>query len=188
MNQSNTVVLLPLVSKLLNAKGQFLGALWTRSMKTRKGIVANVTKTVRTVVQVGVNYDNREVVKEARADGTAPKVNAGLPWGQWEIFPYVISHKGEQYVRLYPVRNEDGTPRSCKTIYRLNGQRVNKAMVEAICPASEFSKGTPTECYTLNAKNLQQVKFSGIYNRGNAKTTVVSRPAPVAAPALVYAP
>jgi len=183
---NSTIVLLPLVNKILAAKGQFLGALWTRQMKTNSGVLATVTKTVRTVVQVGVNYDNRQVVQALRNTGDLPYTNQGLPWGKWEIFPYVISHKGEQYVRLYPVRNEDGAPRSCKVIYRINGRRASYAEVAAICPKGEFSKGMPAECYTLNAKSLQQIKFSGIYNRANAKATVVTRPATVPANVTVF--
>lgn len=163
-----------LTQKILNAKGQFLGALWTRSMKTRKGIDANVTKTVRTVVSAGITYDNREVVKEARANGEAPAKNAGLPWGEWENFPHTITHKGSRYVRLYPVRNADGTPRSCKVVYRINGQRASRDEVEALCPSSEFSSGSATECYTLNEANLRSVKFGSVFTRANAKRTLVN--------------
>lgn len=164
-----------LTAKLLNAKGQFVGALWSRPMKTLKGIPANVTKTVLTTVQVGVDYDNRQVVKDARASGEAPKENAGLPWGVWENFPHTITHKGERYVRLYPVKDGEGKPRACKVVYRINGVRATKAQVEAICPKGEFSSGGATECYTLNEKNLRCVKFGGlIVSRADAKKALVS--------------
>lgn len=169
-----------LTSKILNANGQFLGALWTRPMKTRKGVNAIVTKTVRTVVTAGITYDNREVVKEARANGDAPATNAGLPWGVWENFPHTITHKGARYVRLYPVRNADGSPRACKVVYRVNGKSASRDEVATLCPSSEFSSGSATECYTLNEANLRSVKFGGVFTRANAKRSFVKVAAEVA--------
>ena len=165
----------PLTAKLLNAKGQFVGALWSRPMKVKAGVASLVTKTVLTTVQVGVDYDNRQVVKDARASGEAPKENAGLPWGVWENFPHTITHKGARYVRLYPVKDSEGKPRACKIVYRINGERATKAQVEAICPKSEFSKGGATECYTLNENNLRAVKLGGVItSQANAKQTLIS--------------
>lgn len=165
----------PLTSKLLTAKGQFVGCLWQRPMKVKAGVLANVTKTVLTTVQVGVNYENRECVQEARANGEAPAKNAGLPWGEWENFPHTITHKGQRYVRLYPVKDAEGKPRACKTVYRINGVRATKAQVEAICPKSEFSSGGATECYTLNENNLRSVKLGGlVVSRADAKRALVS--------------
>lgn len=162
----------PMADRLLTLKGNFVGVSWNRPMKTRKGVVANVTKSVRTTVQVGVNYENREVVREARADGTAPAENAGLPWGEWEVFPYVIAHKGKRYVRLYPVRDGNGKPRACKVIYKVDGKAVTRDAVEALCPASEFSSGAPTECYTLAIENLRTVRLA---RRADAKVNYLSK-------------
>jgi hypothetical protein len=159
-------VLPEVANRLLGLKGHFVGVSWNRPMKTRKGVDANVSKSVRTTVQVGVNYDNREVVRDARANGEAPASNAGLPWGEWEMFPYVIAHKGKRYVRLYPVRDGNGNPRSCKVVYRINGNSASRADVEALCPASEFSSGSPTECYTLAVDNLRTVRLA---RRSDAK-------------------
>lgn len=156
----------PMADRLLGLKGNFVGVSWNRPMKTRKGIAATVTKSVRTTVQVGVNYENRAVVKEARANGTAPSENAGLPWGEWEVFPFVIAHKGKRYVRLYPVRDGEGKPRACKVVYKVGGKTTNRAEVEALCPSSEFSSGAPTECYTLAIDNLRAVR---LVRRADAK-------------------
>jgi hypothetical protein len=177
--QSNmsTVTLSSLAQKLVNTNGNFVGLLWHRPMKTYKGTAAVVTKTVRTTVRVGLEYDNREVVKEARADGTLPAENAGLNGMEWVQYPVVLRSlkTGKAMIRVYPVKNADGSPRSCKTVYRINGVRVTKQMVQEICLASEFSKGTPTECFSVPADAIQQVKLAGeIYSRRNAKTALVS--------------
>ncbi len=162
----------PLADRLLTLKGNFVGVSWHRTMKTRKGVAANVTKSVRTTVQVGVNYENRAAVQDARENGTAPATNAGLPWGEWEQFPYVISHKGKRYVRLYPVRDGAGNPRACKVVYKVDGKTVTRAEVEALCLAGEFSSGSPTECYTLAVENLRAVRLA---TRAAAKTNYLGK-------------
>jgi len=161
-----------IADRLLGLKGSFAGVCWSRPMKTRAGVTAEVTKSVRTTVQVGVSYDNRECVKDARADGSAPAENAGLPWGEWVQYPYVIGHKGRHYVRLYPVRDGAGKPRSCKVIYKVDGKTVTREDVEALCPKSEFSAGTPTECYTLAVDNLRAVRVN---RRAMAKTNFLGK-------------
>jgi hypothetical protein len=162
----------PLADRLLGLKGNFVGVSWHRQMKTRKGVAATVTKSVRTVVQVGVNYENRAVVQDARANGDAPETNAGLPWGEWEQFPYVIRHKEKRYVRLYPVRDGEGKPRACKVVYRVNGRAATRSEVEALCLAGEFSSGAPTECYTLAVDNLRAVRLAA---RAAAKTNYLGK-------------
>ncbi len=163
MSLVNTKNLPHLVQKLLTVKGQFVGVLWTRPMKTRKGTVAVVTKTVRTVVSVGIDYDNRGEVIEARANGELPAKNAGLPWGKWieGLEKYVIEHNGNYYVRMFPVKNADNTPRSCKVVYRIDGVIATKEQVQLLCLASEFSSGEAPKCFTLTATYLQQIKFAG---------------------------
>lgn len=158
---TSTVSLSPIADRLVSVPaGQFVGVSWVRPMKTRKGVEAVITKSVRSTVMVGANHDNRQAVIEARANGEAPSENQGLPWGSWVegLENRVIEHKGNLYVRLYPVQNKDGSPRSCKTIYRMNGKIVTKAMIEALCLASEFAESKSFTCYTLGEKNLRSVR------------------------------
>lgn len=164
-NQLNAVCgLFPVLRKVIGAQaGSFLGVSWVREVKTRKGVDSIVTKSVRTVVRTGISYDSREVVQTARANGDAPSENAGLPWGNWLSFPYVISHvrKGDTavnyYVRLYPVRDASGNARACKVVYRENGKRIDSQRARELCLASEFSDSRPTDCYTLSLANLKRV-------------------------------
>ncbi len=145
---------LPLLGRILAKRGQFTGCLWVRTLKTRKGVTVTVTKETRATVRVGLDYDSRAKVQDARADGELPAVNAGLPWGQWLAFPYVIAHKGNHYVRLYPVEG-----RYPKVIYRVNGQTVSKAEAETLCLASEFGEvRADIGCFTLGLHNLVRVR------------------------------
>jgi hypothetical protein len=77
-----------------NRPGAFQRVAWTTTVKpaaAHKGTV--LTKHTVAVIRTGIAYANLGV-----NDG----VDTGpLPWGQWAIFPYVITHKGAEYVRLY---------------------------------------------------------------------------------------
>ncbi len=147
------------INLALSRKGQFAGFLWNRPMKTRKGISSLVTKEVRCVARVGIDYDKQAKVLEGRANGELPEVNNGLPWGQWKQFPYLIEHTnktGEEnlYLRIYPLSNSKP-----KVIYRINGQIARKEEIEGLCLASEFKEDNGDRtCITLNVNNLQRMK------------------------------
>jgi hypothetical protein len=98
----------------------------------------------------GGSYDNLKSTKEARANGDAPAENAGLPWGQWEVYPYQIGHKGKEYSRVYFKR--------CKVIYLLNGKRVQKREVAHMLKASKPNKG---ETFTVTSENIKSIKVKG---------------------------
>ncbi len=133
--------------------GSIFGALWSKQLKTLSAHSdLKVTKETRTTVRAGIAHDNRAVVQDARAAGELPAKNAGLPWGEWESFPYVIAHKGERYVRLYPVAS-----RVPKVIYRINGKMASKDEVRQVCPVSEFPEHKETGCFTLKLSNLKRL-------------------------------
>lgn len=137
-------------------KGQNLSAIFGRPMKTRKGVIGNVEKVSSVVIRGGIDYDNMNVVKEGREDGTLPAENAGLPWGEWAEFPLHIAHKGIDYARLYPASGLDFRP---KVEYYLDGVLVEKSVIEPLCLASEFpKKGDEAPlCYTIKAENLRAI-------------------------------
>jgi len=80
---------------------------WLRNVKTRKGVVANITKAVRMVGRMGIDYDNLAAVQSKRESGELPSENQGLPFGYWIEAPYLIGHvkkdetKETTYLRLY---------------------------------------------------------------------------------------
>lgn len=154
---SRVFALFPALALLMTVKGGFVGMLWQRPCKTRAAFKhLNILKTVSAVGRVGVNHENREAVKEARANGDLPAVNQGLPWGEWVLFPYFIGHNGGLYIRLYPV--EGTVP---KASFTLDGQPVSKESLTAYLLASEFSEVNESiGCMTLKAENLRQVRYS----------------------------
>lgn len=141
-----------ILQNVLAKKGQFGRASWTKALKTRKGVSAKIEKQVTMSMRAGLDYDNLTAVKEKRESGELPKENAGLPWGQWVAFPYLISHKDKHYLRLYP--NGNG---KIETQYFLNGE---KTTMEAIAPhvlASELPSGEKPECITVTLENITEL-------------------------------
>ncbi len=142
--------------KALSLKGQFTGLLWVRQLKTLKGVTSTITKEVRCVGRIGIDYENLKGVQGMRANGDLPEVNQGLPWGRWARFPYLIKHKGKDgvsklYLRIYP------SSKGCKVIYRINGQLARQEEVRPLCLASEFRDSEPL-CITLGVDSLRRVR------------------------------
>ncbi len=140
------------LSYLLTRKGQIVTITARRSMKTLKSTQAMIEKLSVFQARAGINYDNVKAVKEKRESGELPAENAGLPWGEWHQFPYVIRHKGKFYFRLYTVAN-NFTP---KTVYFVNGVESDRATVEPLCLASEFYDKI-TDCFTYPLEGILSV-------------------------------
>ena len=126
---------------------------WTRPCKTRKGTMAGITKSVRMVGRMGIEYDNINEVQEKREEGTLPKENAGLPWGQWSEYPWLIEHKGKFYLRLYNGTSSLTTP---KSTFFMDGIEAEKAEVAPFLLASELAE-KDGDCFTCSIENLTRV-------------------------------
>ena len=139
---------------LAMSKGSFHSIVWERTMKTKKAFSGQtITKRSFAVVRFGVEYDHMKAVQMKRESGELPAQNAGLKWGQWEMFPYFIKHNGCIYVRCNPSHNNPIT-----TEYYLNGIKVDKAQIENMCLASEFRKTEALDTFTLNVENVIAVR------------------------------
>jgi hypothetical protein len=138
---------------LLSRKGQIVTVETERSMKVRKN-QEPILKQSEFQCRVGVNYDNIASVKEGRANGEKPAENAGLPWGEWVVFPYVIAHKGEYYVRCTVVRNNF---RKAAKFIR-GGVEISKEEAQVACLASEFSEGGDNEVFNIKVSSIRSVK------------------------------
>ena len=141
--------------KILNAKGKFVRASWKSNPKPA-GKFKNVILEKRTigVVQAGVDYSNLSAVQNAIADGERGEVQE-LPWGQWKVFPYIIEHKGEEYIRLYPSQGINHYPKSS---YFVNGEEVDKEKFAEYLTPSESKKLLEKEdhplCFTIKSENI----------------------------------
>ena len=142
-----------MLDTLLSRKGQIVTMLTERDCKVRKN-KEPIRKRSEFQCRVGVNYDNIQAVKDGRADGTKPAENAGLPWGEWALFPYIITHKGEYYFRCTTLNN--GFRRA--PIFTRNGTEITKEEAQIDCLASEFSEGEPSEVFNIKVSSLLEVK------------------------------
>ena len=138
---------------LLSRKGQIVTVKTQRPVKMKKG-QPQVMKASEFQCRVGVNYDNIQAVKDKRESGELPKENAGLPWGEWALFPYVIHHKGEYYVRCTVLNNGFRKP----AVYTIDGAVVDKEAVKAMALASEFREGDDNEVFNIKLSSVVEVK------------------------------
>ena len=115
----------------------------------KAGVV--LEKITRSVVRTGVDFANLRTVKEAIENGERKEVGS-LPWGEWKQFPYLIEHKGAQYLRLYPVMTV-----APKVAYKVNGQEVDRDTFKSYLTPSaqaDMDKDTVPECFTVKAENV----------------------------------
>lgn len=143
-----------MLDTLMSKKGQIVTMCTVRPAKVRKGRDP-IEKHSQFQCRVGVNYDNIAAVKEKRESGELPKENAGLPWGQWHVFPYVIEHKGEYYFRCTTLNGGHRWPAK----YYRNGVEISAEEAKADCLASEFSeKKSISDVFTIKVSSIVEVK------------------------------
>jgi hypothetical protein len=78
----------------------------------------------------GINFSNLGAVIDGIRDHERGPVQP-LPWGQWQQFPFIIEHKGERYLRLYPMG---------RTLFLVNGVEVDRPTYDAASPADRSTK------------------------------------------------
>ena len=108
---------------------------YRREAKVKKGSPI-VHKEVCLDTKFGINYDNKKSTMVGRQNGTLPKQNAGLSWGRWYSYPYLIEHKDKYYLRI-------DTEKSKKTIsWYCGGAEVDYNDIEHYLLASEKKPDT----------------------------------------------
>ena len=134
------------VLALREHKGQFLAAEW---MSEPKPLAAHKGKVLRkfskATVRTGVEFRNLSAVKEAIANGERDEVGS-LPWGEWMVYPYIITHKGSEYIRLTLT---EGCPIASR--YEVDGVEVEAAAFYSMLPKQS---GERPEVLTVKVANL----------------------------------
>jgi len=127
------------ISEFTNAaKGGTIHTLtYTKELKTLKNVTDVITKTTKCQVQLNCRYDNLKAVKEARADGSLPAENQGLPkgtsWVEGSKALIRTDSTGKISLRCTKFNGNKG-----ETTYYRNGQVVNKEEIKPLCYSSEF--------------------------------------------------
>jgi len=138
---------------LMAPKGANIIVEWLRPAKTRKTCTMTIEKHVRMVGRLGLNYDAQKDVIAKRASGELPEKNAGLPWGQWAIYPYLIEHKGTFYLRLYTGTSKTTHP---MVEWLCEGVAVPKSLIENELLASELTE-KDGDCFNCKLENMMQI-------------------------------
>ena len=144
------------ILKGLNAPGAFVRVSWESDVAVAAAHKNHaVRKSVTAVVRSGITYDNVGDVIVGREDGTLPAENAGLPWGEWIVYPLHVAHKGADYVRLYPAKGGKVT-----ATYTVDGREATREEVLAMMTPSARAKAEDGEaplCFTVKAANVVAV-------------------------------
>ena len=126
----------------LNRKGAFQRFSWRSEVKPAAAHKEReLHKFTTAIARTGISYANMAP--------NADKETGELPWGQWEEFPYLISHKERLYARLYVL---DG---SVSTGYYVDGVKVDKDEFDQyLTPSARKSKVNETGTITVKLENL----------------------------------
>ena len=134
----------------IGGAGQFAQVTWESVVKTPAKSLDVVVKRSSATVRAGIAYANL-------AQNSDTETGA-LPWGEWETFPYVISHKGQTYFRLYL---SDGW--KVEQTFTINGEPATREEAQAVTLPSAWSKsnGEPVKTFTVKAEGVISIGKGG---------------------------
>jgi len=156
------------LQKFMSCKGQFLSASWV-SPKTpaaaHKG--HRLEKRSSGLFRAGISFANLRSVKDAIDSGERDEVGP-LPWGEWAVFPYTITHKGATYFRL--------TPPSL-TIYFVDGIECDKSFWTLAPEDARSIKSVPdwsslVTRYLVDGSEVSRETFNGFLTPSAAEKKI----------------
>ena len=128
-------------------KGSFAIARIVSKKKPLKAYAQHdITKVILCTVRTGIEFRNQKEVKESG------KEVGSLPWGEWEAYPYAITHKGNRYLRLY-------LGQSLKVFYLVDGVKVAANVAKQMLPKIKPSQ--KPLCITVKESGLVSLKQKG---------------------------
>jgi hypothetical protein len=144
---------LEFIDVLKSRKGQYVRieySTYPEPAAAHKG--RSLHKRTTMVVRTGVGFENLASVQLAIASGQRGEVQP-LKWGEWAAYPWVITHKGAEYLRL----TIDGIPNRAESVYEVDGVKVNRAeFLALLTPAKqrEAESGDRPEVLTVKMENI----------------------------------
>ncbi len=130
----------------INAPGiNVLHVQWTTFPTPAARHKAHMLQKITTAtVMTGVEY--------AGLSANNDRETGDLPWGEWSNFPYVVTHKGKDYIRLNTI---DGTVR---TTYLVDGDVVDRRTFLTYLTPSAANKPAPhAGTVTIKAENVRLI-------------------------------
>jgi len=126
--------------------GQYAQVTWQSPVKTpAKSDIVVIKQSIATV-RAGMEFQNLAQNSE--------RITGPLPWGEWLVPPWVITHKGGLYYRLYLT---DGWKVDQK--FTIDGETKTKEEAKAVTLPSAWTKrtGEPVMTFTPKAENVLAV-------------------------------
>ena len=122
-----------------------LGMEWQTEVKpAAKWRGHTLTKISRAICLTGVEYRNLAVNEDTET--------GALPWGEWSQYPYVITHKGQDYLRIYAV------DKTVTTRYFVDGIEVfREDFLPYLTPSQREAKRPNGGVMTVKAANMRLV-------------------------------
>ena len=142
-----------IISQVESRRGRHVKVTWQRVAKVLNGASSLlIVKRTSAWVRSGIDYANLNVVKEGIANGERGEVQP-LPWGEWIQFPFIIGHKGTEYVRLYPATFDNLKP---EVEWSINGRPASYESCEQYLLSSEKRKDEDDRplCFTVKAESV----------------------------------
>ena len=157
-NDMNTNTATNAITAFLSCKGQFASVTFKSNPKpaaSSKGVM--LEKVTTGVFRAGINFANISSVKEGIANNERGEVQP-LAWGEWVNFPFVIAHKGENFLRLTVASGK-----VMSVTFKVNGVEVSREEFETHLIPSARSEAkadkAPVEVITIKEANL--ISFNG---------------------------
>lgn len=148
-----------MIEVLKARKGQFIRIeYFTNPAPAAAHKAHTLTKRTTMIVRTGIAFENLTSVKMAIAAGERPEVQP-LAWGEWDVHPWLITHKGCEYLRV----TIDGIPNHASSTYEIDGQPVSRGeFLALLTPAkrAEAESGDRPEVLTIKVPNI--VSLAGI--------------------------
>lgn len=148
-----------ILERIKRHPGAFLRVVVASPVPTLKSVDGvNVIKRSTLYVTAGTEFANRKDVREAIEAGERGEVGP-LPWGEWDQYPYSLTHKGQTYVRLYPptaaqLASFNLAPR---VEWFANGEPISRDVAETYCGAKAKAREQDGACFAVNAANIQEL-------------------------------
>ena len=147
-----------IVEKIQDKRGASLNVRLVSEIEALKSHAGKlVQKITEMTVISGVSFENRKDVREAIEAGERSEVGS-LKWGEWKQFPFVISHKGAEYIRLYlpsQAQQEAGFCRKPSVKFFCDGVEISREQAEEICGSKAKARENAEGCMTVKASNLE---------------------------------
>ena len=127
-----------------NKKGQYLAATWSSKVAVpskSNDVVIKISKATITTGKAYANLNQNEGIE-----------TGDLPWGEWKVYPWVITHKSQDYARLYLA---DTFP--VEQTYLINGRPATKEEAKAVTLPSAWKKreGGPTLTFSVKMESVE---------------------------------